>query len=232
MNGKLTRLKIIAFKDADMLIPVGTYVVQVNPESYSIGYKIEYGADSQPSGSSGEKQNFNKTRPEEIGFQILFDNTGVLEPPAVSMQLVSRKAGVVGDVQLFKLLTLDFAGDIHRPRNLLLNWGTLVFPCVLVNLDIEYKLFDSGGIPKRAVAKATFRRSEPDWLREAKEQLNSPDLTHTRTVKAGDTLPALCAEIYGATGLYSKVARFNGLDTLMNLKEGTNLYFPPITELN
>ena len=43
-------------------------------------------------------------------------------------------------------------------------------------------------------------------------QDQSPDLTHVRMVKAGDTLPGFCEQIYGDPRLYLKVAAANGLD--------------------
>ena len=52
-----------------------------------------------------------------------------------------------------------------------------------------------------------------------------------RVVKAGDTLPALCARIYGDPGWYLAVARFNGLDNFRVLPAGTRIVLPPAERL-
>lgn len=57
----------------------------------------------------------------------------------------------------------------------------------------------------------------------------SPPMTHIVTVRAGDTLPALCHRIYGDSGYYVKVAAFNNLNPLRKLKPGTQLLFPPLS---
>jgi nucleoid-associated protein YgaU len=59
-------------------------------------------------------------------------------------------------------------------------------------------------------------------------QDQSPDLTHVRRVKAGDTLPGLCDQIYGDPRLYLKVAAANGLDDFRRLVPGTKVFFPPL----
>jgi nucleoid-associated protein YgaU len=47
-------------------------------------------------------------------------------------------------------------------------------------------------------------------------------------VKAGDSLPALCYQIYGDPGYYLEVARFNRLDDFRRLQPGTRVVFPPV----
>jgi nucleoid-associated protein YgaU len=57
---------------------------------------------------------------------------------------------------------------------------------------------------------------------------SSPDLTHIRTVKVGDTLPAMCQAIYKDSSYYIKVARFNNLINFRKLEPGTEITFPPV----
>jgi nucleoid-associated protein YgaU len=45
---------------------------------------------------------------------------------------------------------------------------------------------------------------------------------------AGDTLPLLCARIYGDSSYYTDVARFNGLADVRSLRAGQRLHFPPL----
>jgi nucleoid-associated protein YgaU len=237
IEAALTKMKILAFKDNNFSTPIGVYVAQVNPESYSIKYNSQFSKKQAP-GTSTDNAEFIKQYPEEISFDFIFDSTGVLEPALVSTQQitnlyskdVTRELGVEPDLQSFKAFVFSFDGEIHQPRFLILNWGTLLFKCCLTSMSVKYKLFRPGGIPVRAVASCTFRRTVDNLLRMAIENMTSPDLTHVRTVKAGDTLPGLCQEIYGDPGYYEEVARANELSTVMKLTPGTKLFFPPIEE--
>jgi nucleoid-associated protein YgaU len=70
---------------------------------------------------------------------------------------------------------------------------------------------------------------DPD-LQASALNLSSPDLTHSRLVRGGDTLPLLTAEVYGSPAQMLKIARFNDLDQLRELKPGRELLFPPIED--
>ena len=80
----------------------------------------------------------------------------------------------------------------------------------------------------RPVITATFTDNSDDKTRVALAQDHSPDLTHVRLVKAGDTLPAMCFKIYGDPRFYLEVARANGLDNFAKLVPGTRVFFPPL----
>jgi nucleoid-associated protein YgaU len=108
-------------------------------------------------------------------------------------------------------------------------WGTLqVKRCVLKSASIAYKLFKPNGIPLRAVITANFTDNSDDKTSQAIAQNQSPDLTHVRLVKAGDTLPGLCYQIYDDPNYYLEVARANGIDNFRNLTPGTKIFFPPL----
>jgi len=99
--------------------------------------------------------------------------------------------------------------------------------CVLKSASIAYKLFRPDGVPLRAVISASFSDNSDDQTRVALAQDESADLTHRRIVKAGDTLPLLCHQIYGDPELYLQVARDNGLAQFRELAPGTALLFRP-----
>ena len=136
--------------------------------------------------------------------------------------------GVNPDIEHFKRLALNYEGEIHRPRYLVLTWGKLLFKCQLQHLEIEHKMFNRQGMPLRAVLIATFREFLEEQLRLARENSSSPDLMHVREVKEGDTLPLMTHRIYGDSKYYLEVARVNGLTDFRNLTPGEKLIFPPI----
>jgi nucleoid-associated protein YgaU len=135
---------------------------------------------------------------------------------------------VQAKIESFQTVT-GYNGNIHRPNYLKVVWGTLqVKRCVLKSASIAYKLFKPDGIPLRAIITANFTDNSDDTTRVAMAQDSSPDLTHVRLVKSGDTLPKMCYDIYGDPGYYLDVAMANKLNNFRNLQTGTKIFFPPL----
>jgi phage tail protein X len=226
MADGISKLKITAYSDGNFKKPLGPALnVTINPDKYSHGYKIKY-TDPQAQGSSGGSPRFNKVPSETVAFELVFDGTGVVPPPVPT----NAPQDVSKQIDAFKNLVFTYSGKIHQPKFLTLAWGTLLFRCRLASLDLTYKLFKPDGAPLRAVARATFLgyNDEDELARQAKK--TSPDLTHILTVKAGDTLPLMCWDVYGTSAYYIEVARANGLTSFRNIPAGTQLIFPPVNE--
>lgn len=219
----LQRMKILAFKDAKFQIPAGAYIALLNPETYSRTFKVNYN-DDQGAGTSGTELKYNKSEPEVLEFEFLFDATGAIIDSPVNT------SGVEGKLVIFKDVILGFDGDIHRPKYLILQWGTLFFKCCAETLVVTYKLFDAQGLPLRATAKVTFKEFKEQKERVAVEKATSPDLTHIRVVKDGDTLPLLAHEIYGDPRYYYYVAEFNGVTSFRDIRPGDRIVFPPLAK--
>ena len=103
------------------------------------------------------------------------------------------------------------------------------FDCRLSSVDIKYTSFDREGSPTGAELDIVLIEDIADALRVREDNFQSPDVTHFRVVKAGDTLPLLSNSVYGDPSYYLTVAQFNGLDDFRNLQAGQKLYFPPLT---
>ena len=65
-------------------------------------------------------------------------------------------------------------------------------------------------------------------LMVAKENKNSPDLTHVRTFKMNDTLALMSESIYQNNTFYIDVAKNNKLLSFRKLSTGQKIKFPPI----
>jgi nucleoid-associated protein YgaU len=96
---------------------------------------------------------------------------------------------------------------------------------------IKYTVFDREGKPLRADLTVDLISDQDPAERQKAEGKKSPDVTHVRIVRAGDTLPLLTKKIYGSSKSYLDVARFNDLDDFRRLRPGQALYFPPLREL-
>jgi hypothetical protein len=225
-NGKLEKMLILAFEssqDAESggkLEAKDSFEALINPETYTLEYKVKT-SNGQGQGSSGAQAKFEYTMPEELSFEFLFDNTGIIDGKA-------KRDGVFDDVNRFRQMLTGYQGKSHEPYHLKLVWGNLVFKGRAIELGITHKLFNPDGQPIRTVAKVKFKGSIEEKKRAAKENKSSPDLTHRRKVKAGDTLPLMCYRIYGDPKYYLKVAEVNDLDNFRSLKPGTELIFPPL----
>lgn len=219
-KGELEKLIIQAYSKPDYSgKAVAEFKFMFNPDEYTQVYDVEY-KRQQGEGTTGSPVVFRKIKPQEYKLKFVFDGTGTS----------SEKVEVHDKVQEF-FKTVGYDGDIHRPRFLKLLWGKLESRCVLLKAEITYKLFRPDGTPLRALINATFTENIDDSSRAKKANDSSPDLTHVRTVKDGDTLPALAYEIYGDHTLYLEVARANGLNGFRNLQTGMTLSFPPIEKV-
>jgi LysM repeat protein len=225
-NGKLEKMLILAFESSEdaekgsKTAAKQSFEALINPESYTLEYKVKT-SDAQGQGTSGAEIKFEYTLPEELTFEFLFDNTGIIDGKPNS-------DGVYDEVTSFKDMLTAYQGNSHEPYHLKLVWGSLVFKGRAIELSITHKLFNPDGQPIRTVAKVKFRKSIEDKKRAAKENKSSPDLTQVRKVQRGDTLPLLCYRIYGNPKYYLEVAKVNALNNFRTLLPGTDLVFPPI----
>jgi hypothetical protein len=217
-----------------------TYTVQMNPESYTVNYQVNYNLDP----AQGE----NTTDPKYLGtanptseFTFLFDGTGVVPPPAGPLDNVPIAGAIASaisggpddydvntELEKFSKVVYAYSGTDHRPRRLRLRWGTQQFDGVLTSLAITYKLFKPNGTPLRAEARCSFQQSIPVVERNNRDKTSSPDLTHRRTAIAEDKLMLMSQDIYGKPDYYLEVARANRLFNFRKLKAGQQIFFPPL----
>ncbi|MGR9045178.1 MAG: CIS tube protein [Gammaproteobacteria bacterium] len=228
-SGKLEKMLILAFSDSvkaedgGVLDADESFEALINPESYTLDYKLKFSESGQGHGTSGKQLKYEYTEPEEITFEFLFDNTGIIDG--------KPRDSVADDIKKFKEVLINYKGDAHEPRHFKLVWGeNSIFKGRVVELGITYKLFKADGTPIRALAKVKFKSSIEEQKRAAKENKSSPDLTHIRKVKAGDTLPLMCFRIYGDPRYYLEVAKINRLDNFRQLAPGRELVFPPLAK--
>lgn len=214
------KLKILAFTTPKFMLggpPVGAYLAMFNPESFSVSQRVVYDQVQAPGVTSGEPT-FRGYEAQVYNFDFLVDGTGAS----------GESREVFADLLLFKY-TVGYLGEIHRPHYLIIQWGTFIARCVLSQMDIKYDLFRQDGTPLRATISATFYEHVESNLESLLANRSSPDLTHVRVVRDGDTLPLLAHEIYGDASYYTEVARVNGIDNFRDINVGDEIYFPPLT---
>ncbi|WP_299218763.1 hypothetical protein [uncultured Aquimarina sp.] len=227
---KLQKLKITSYDKKERKDSGKEFEVMFNPESVRRSFTNKY--TKQPSNPQNEDTvKFTNSARSTVRMKLIFDGTNVHQYGAETAfrVLSGSQTNVTERIDGFLTNIVKIKGKIHEPPFLKLSWGqTLDFNCRLNDLDINYTMFARSGDPLRAELNVSF--IEDDALDEqlAKLDLQSPDLTHYRIVKAGDQLPLMCQDIYGSPMYYPLVARVNKLKSFRNLTPGQEIYFPPI----
>jgi len=198
----------------------------INPADYKHGHSISYAGerstDPRPIGKSAVTTRYTGANAETVSFALVLDGTGVV-PDAEGVSVADQLGAL-------KQVCYDYQGDAHEPAVVKLSWGKGLtgFFCRLSALSVEHTLFRASGEALRARLHLAFVSFQTPKEEAAQARRSSPDLTHHVTVRAGDTLPLLCARIYEDPSRYPEVARWNGLDGFRALPPGIELEFPPL----
>ena len=227
-SGEITPLIIKSYTNIERTENEIVFEAFINPDEYSLTYNVIADKETEL-GRNGTEGTFIGTEPLEVTLKFFLDGTNVVPIKKTGGKLDVREK--IGDFHK----TMGYEGETHRPRFLRLIWGKGAwlrsnqdcFDCYLKTAAFQYKLFDKEGMPLRAVITSTFVEALAKPPKEAAEGNHSPDLTHVRVVKEGDTLPAMTGAIYGDFKYYLEVARVNNLQDFRNLIPGEKLFFPP-----
>ncbi|ASZ12272.1 hypothetical protein KTO58_13360 [Chitinophaga pendula] len=220
-SGSLQKLEITGYSDPSAESGlVGSIQAVINPKSYSINYTARYKKTGE-SGASAPTQVFSSMESGSIDLELLVDGTGIVKLDGGTVEAYIEK---------LKGVVYDYQGTEHRPNYLKISWGGTapIFIGVCSSIKIEYTLFNPDGSPLRAIVRLSVLESVAFSEKLMKSKKSSPDLTHVRTVKAGDTLPLMAFRIYGHASWYMEVARINGLNSIHDIQPGDEIYFPPL----
>ena len=112
-SGEFEKLKVYAYTDPgcadDKLaaLDVNPVVANMNPENYSREIKVEFN-NGQGSGTSGGTPRFEKKMPNEMAFELLYDETGIIYP--------TNGRTVAQDLEYLESFLMGYEGDIHQTR--------------------------------------------------------------------------------------------------------------------
>ena len=225
---KLSKLTITAYSTSarDDVLP-SSMEVQFNPESLSMKHESVF-QGRQGIATSSAQARFAHSRSELLNVTLAFDGTNV---DRFGLELLRPVPTVADRIKKFLRLCFDVNSATHEPAYLKLSWDKGVlgasFDCRLQSVDIKYTSFDRDGSPLHAELNAVFVEDLDPRKKAHRDRLSSPDLTHVREVRSGDTLPLLCREIYGSAEHVLRVAEVNGLDDFRVLTPGQAIFFPP-----
>lgn len=230
---EVAKLTITAYEDVDFENATGdTFTAMYNPNTFSQSFTTVWD-DQTATGATADTQAYQRRSSDSVSFEFLFDGTGVSGVGGTSVDLnpaVGEAGYVQEQIDAFLTITQELNSSTHQPNFLQLSWGTFIFNGVLANATVAYKLFHSSGAPLRATVTASFRQNVSRTEQAAEARLQSPDLTHFRLVKAGETLPLIAQKVYGDPLMYLEIARVNDINNFRKLTAGQKLVLPPINK--
>lgn len=212
------------------------FVFQVNPETYSRRFAIQYTNTSSTPGTMSDPGTYDRTTPETFTVDILFDSSGVIKSESMfNIAIVNpfasdETADVTARIEKLKNFCYNYQSDPHRPYYIRLCWGdeSGFFFGVVTTLEIDFKLFKPNGKPIRALAHLSLQEAEDRILTTRRMAQQSPDITHEKTFKSGDEFSYMSYKQYKDSQYYIDVAQANGLLSFRNIREGQVLQFPPL----
>jgi len=229
VKGELTKLLIESYTDKERQKGKLTFAAFINPDEYSLNYNTVIDSTKIPGKNANANDVFLQVQPLEVTLKFFLDGTNVVVDKTTGQKLdVPKKIGEFNQI-------IGYDGESHKVRYLRLIWGKAAwlranqssFDCFLKSASFQYKMFDQHGAPLRVIITATFTEVLSQPIAQAEDGKHSPDLTHVRVVKEGDTLPSMAQDVYGDFKYYLEVAKANNLQNFRDLQPGQKLFFPP-----
>jgi nucleoid-associated protein YgaU len=186
-----------------------------NPPEYQLTRTNKYAEVAVPGLGSSPMQ-FVRGQAQTLTTTFFFDTTDTGLDVRTSTSLV--------------VALTDLNPQSHEPPRLLFLWGSLVFPCVLEQVQQHFTLFDPAGLPLRAELSVTLRGDDAIETLLKEIPLESSDKVKTRVLKAGETLQSIAAEEYGDPTRWRPIASASGIERPLHLRPGQVLTIPILTE--
>jgi hypothetical protein len=124
------------------------------------------------------------------------------------------------------LITID--GTLHAPPVIEFSWANFQFTGVVTSIRDKLTLFAEDGRILRARIALTVKsyKSAEVQLRDLK--LSSPDRSHARVLREGETVAHIAYEAYGDPRMWRPIALANGIERPRFIEPGTPLWIPAL----
>jgi|GEM_PF-1214847 len=214
-------------------VPI-VFEVMYNPDKYSRNYTpdITHLASSKKADPPKEVQ---RQGDDVVSFELIFDATGASPSnsfygQSIASTVASGAKGVDALIAPLLAATGGLNTSTHNANRIILVWGTFFFMGVTQSVTVNYTMFDRVGRPLRANVNISFIKDDFKARKAWDVGTQSPDITKTHIVKAGDTLPLIALNEYEDESLYIELARVNNLKNYRNLVPGQTLVLPPFNK--
>jgi len=153
------------------------------------------------------------------------------ESDVLHLELFLDNTDSGGDIEtdlitLKTFVTID--STLHAPPVVDFLWAKFAFTGVITSLREKMTLFSEDGRRLRARLAVSFKsyKSAEVQLRELKK--SSPDRSHTRVLREGETLAHIAYEVYGDPRMWRPIALANGIRRPRFIEPGTPLWIPAL----
>lgn len=199
---------VIVNTDAKIRLPIP---VMFNPPEYQLTRTSRF-AELKVPGLPSSILQYVGSDAQTLTMELFFDTTDT------GIDVRIRTEAIVN------LTLVD--SSTHAPPRLLLLWGSLIFPCVLISVKQRYDYFNSLGMPLRARLNVEFKGN--DKLEKLIAGLPLPliDQAVRHVVKTGETLQAIAAEQLDDPNKWRQIAQANGIDDPRAVPGGLQLNIP------
>lgn len=217
-------LKIISYSDAERKSMLGTFECLVSPLTIKLQQRNNYGQLNVVNGTI-PVTGFANGGGGSMEVSLILDGTGAYatkddQPIEVVKQLSNLMEN-----------TVVYNGSIHQPPFLKVVWGTLpIFLCRAESIDIDYKTFNSLGVPVQANVKLVLIEDVDDELSKKQANKQSPDLFHEHLVEENENLALISYNYYSDTRHLKHIANVNTLNSLYDCYPGQILLIPPLKD--
>ena len=118
----------------------------------------------------------------------------------------------------------------HKKPTVRAIWGagSITIYGDVTDFNYSYTLFNNLGLPLRAEVSMTIKE-EPSSLSRL---FQSPDISRSPQVKAGDSIVNFCEEYYEDKNYYLKIAEYNNLSSFRKIKRRHRFTIPTNNHLN
>lgn len=199
--------------------------VLFNPTEYSIDGGASY-AELQIPGADMPILQFVRGEAQTLTLELFLDGT-------------TRREPIEEDLNHLR----DFVrinGDLHAPPVCRFEWGRSVtegasqgaqenaFTGVVTSLRERHTLFNEDGRILRTRVTLTLKSYRSVDVQNRETPRESPDRTHIRVLREGETLSQLANETYGDARLWRVIASENGIERPLFVEPGTALRVPSL----
>ena len=201
------RLRIITPKVSPDVIPL-----RFNPTEYQLQKQNNFAEIAIP-GLETPPIQYVRGASEKLTLELIVDTSDTLED--VRKKYVDAVRGL-----------LNINTELHAPPLVAFEWDREIFKGVLESLNVSYTLFGPTGVPLRAKLSTTLREYRPVNVQFSERPRNSPDVEKRFTVRRGDALWSIAAQVYRDPAQWRALALANDIEDPRSLEPGTQLLVP------
>jgi len=132
---------------------------------------------------------------------------------------------VNSDVAALERLT-QIDSTLHSPPVIQFDWANFSFTGVVTSVREKLTLFSEDGRVLRARIALSLKSYKAAEVQLRDLKLSSPDRSHARVLREGETLAHIAYEAYGDPRMWRTIALANNIDRPRFIEPGTPLWIP------